>query len=55
LTRAAQAATVRPRTRRPVDPEQAEREDRFRGLVEACCDLVQCVDPRGVVLDVNPA
>ena len=39
---------------RPVDPEQAEREDRFRGLVEVCNDLMQCVDPRGVVLYVNP-
>jgi PAS domain S-box-containing protein len=55
LTRAARAATVRGRTMRPVDPEQAEREARFRGLVEVCNDLMQCVDPRGVVVYVNPA
>ena len=55
MTRAARAATVRGRTMRPVDPEQAEREARFRGLVEVCNDLMQCVDPRGVVLYVNPA
>ena len=40
---------------RPVDDEQAEREDRFRGLVEVCGDMMQSVDAAGVVRYVNPA
>jgi PAS domain S-box-containing protein len=34
---------------------RAEDEARFRGLVEVCNDLLQCVDARGIVQYVNPA
>ncbi|MFN9755027.1 MAG: PAS domain S-box protein [Planctomycetota bacterium] len=40
---------------RRVDDELAGHADRFRGLVEVCNDLMQCVDARGIVEYVNPA